>query len=339
MNFILVGTNFKYSPIAFRERIAFSKNSVRRALPLLLEGGPLNGVIILSTCNRVEICASCEDSKHALDRIYGFLSQYHEIDMSEIAPYLYSYINRDAARHLFRVTSGLDSQVLGEAQILGQVGFFFEEAKALGTADIFLEKVFDKAIGTTRKISAHTYISKNSLSIADIALNLIKREAGDLKNKKALVIGLGKISEIVARRLSAEGVSSVFVSNRTYEKARELAETIGARAVRFDKLKENLNNADIIISATSSPHVVIKKEDLININRPILIIDLALPRDVEPAVAEIKGVELFNLDDLGPIKDEGMEGEIEKADLIIDKELDMLWKELIGSERELAPSH
>lgn len=164
------------------------------------------------------------------------------------------------------------------------------------------------------------------------------KEAGRLRNKKTLVIGLGKISEMIARHLSREGASSVLVSNRTYEKARELAETIDARAVRFDELKENLNNADIIISATASPHALIKKEDLIGIDRPILIIDLAVPRDVEPSVGDIKGIKLFNLDDLGSIKEDGIESEIEKANLIIDGELDILWKELIGSGRELVRS-
>ncbi len=163
MSLVLVGTNHKFSPISFRERIALSRNGARRALPLLLENSSLKGAIILSTCNRVEIYASCDNPAYASDGIYGFLSQYHEIDKGEIAPYLYSYINRDAARHLFEVAAGLDSQVIGERQVLGQVEFFFEEAKALGAADIFLKKVFGKALETAQKARVHTGISKSGL--------------------------------------------------------------------------------------------------------------------------------------------------------------------------------
>jgi glutamyl-tRNA reductase len=338
---IVVGTNHKFSPIGFRERIAFSKKSVKAALPLILKDASLEGAVIISTCNRVEIYASCPVSMPGLDMpgmetVLDFLSLYHEIDRDRLTPYLYSYVNKDAARHLFRVAAGLDSQVMGEAQILGQVERFFEEARSDGYTDAFLEQIFDTAVATARQVRAGAAIWGNNLSIGDAAISLVKREIRQLRNKKAVVIGLGKISEMVAKRLSEEDISSVFVSNRTHEKAKEIAKSIGAQAIRFDELKSVLKDADIIISATSSPHVTVRKEDLIGINKEVLIIDLALPRDVEPAAADIPGVKLLNLDDIGSIKAEGMDAEAEKARLIIDREVDNLWQELTGSAREKA---
>ncbi len=345
---IVTGTNHKYSPIEFRERIAFSKKRIAEALTFLKEYSSIKGAVILSTCNRVEIYADVEEPKTGLVRLEDFLTRYHEIEKDLAAPYLYRYIDKEAARHLFEVACGLDSQVLGETEILGQVRFFYEEAKGLGFTDSFIESIFNKAIKTGRFVRLETKISEGRVSIGNIAIELIRKEAKDLCKKKVLIIGVGKISKIVAKNLLKEGGDAIFVSNRTYDKARSLAESIGAKAVRFDRLKENLKAADIIISATSSPHMILKKEDVLDaishqlstINYKLLIIDLALPRDVDPRVRDIKGVRLFNLDDLRLIAGENIakrEIEARRVRAIIDREVDKLWKELTGSELEPAP--
>lgn len=339
MSFITVGTNFKHSPIKFRERIAFLKNRINDAVRLLLEDVSLKSAVILSTCNRVEIYATCPDEYRGLNSIHDFLSIYHEINKEKIAPYLYKYVDTDAARHLLRVASGLDSQVLGEEQVLEQVARAYEVAKSFNATDALTEYIFNGALRSAKYVRENINISSANLSIADIALSIIKRETKELKDRKALIIGLGKISEMAANKLSVEGVSTIFVSNRTYEKAKEIALDIGGEAVRFDALKDRLKEADIIISATSSPHVIIKKKDLIGINKPLLIIDLAVPRDIDPAVSELEGIKLFNLDDLGSIKGDDIGQKIEKANFIIDREADRLWREFTESELEPAPLH
>ncbi len=342
MNFILVGTNYKYSPVQTRERLSFSKKRLKDALYFLSETSVLRGAVILSTCNRVEIYASAGDSKDGIREIEDFISRYHEIDKRKISPYLYICEDKEAMKHLISVGCGLDSLILGETQILGQVRFSFSEAESAGFVDRLLKKIFHSAFSIARRIHTQTKISEGKVSVGSIAIDFIKKRIGALSGKNILIIGVGKVTELVLKYLEKENPNVVFVSNRTFEKAKELACRIGAEAVRFDDLRQFLKEADVVITATASPHFVIKRETLETVmcgNHSLLIIDLALPRDVDPGVKEIESVDLFCLEDLETVIKKNTEGRIQeakKAGEIIDIEVEKLWKEVTKLEQEPA---
>lgn len=337
MNLIVVGTNHKYSPIELRERISFPKKRLNDALLFLREQVNFSGQVILSTCNRVEIYASSKFAHFGISCIEDFFSIYHEINKERLTPYLYRYINEEAINHLFRVSCGLDSQVLGETQILGQLNFFYKETKRFGFTDRLIDTVFNKTIEIGKLVRVQTKVSSGNISIGSVAINLIKREFAEFTEKKLLLIGAGETSELVSRYLLKENINTLFVTNRTHKKAKKIAKSIGAKPLRFDRLKEILKSVDIVISATASPHVILRKEDLVNINKPLLILDLAVPRDIDPGVREIKGVRLFDLDDLNSVIEENISKrkiEAKKVSDIIDREVNRLWKESIGLELE-----
>lgn len=307
MNLVLLGTNYKYSPINVREALSFSKKEIKKSLINLTSYESIKAGVILSTCNRVELYASVFDIEEGLAQLKRFLFDYKCKNLDNLKPYLYIYIGKEAIFHLFKVSCGIDSQIIGETQILEQVKFAYEQARAIEVTDRLLEMVFNNAIRVSQRVRQETGISEGKVSIANIVLELIKIKFNSIEDKTVLVIGVGKISELVSKYLKKEKTKTVFIANRTFEKAKELAEFIGEEAVGFDRLKEKLQEADIIISATSSPHLILKKEDFVGINKPLLIIDLAVPRDVDTAVRDINGVSLFDLDDL---------------DFIIEKNLD-----------------
>ncbi len=340
MNFIVVGTNHKHSPITLREKLSFSKKRLKDTLFLLRERDVLRGAVILSTCNRVEIYASVEDPKDGVREIEDFISRYHEIDKQRFSPFLYIYKGREAVKHLFSVASGLDSLILGETQILGQVKSSFLESENIGFADELLKEVFYSAISFTKRIQKVTKISEGKVSIGSVAIDFIKERIGTLSGKNILIIGVGKVTELVLRYLKKERPNVVFISNRTFEKAKELAAQIGAKAVRFDELKQFLNKADVVITATASPHFIIRKETLEEgMSRRLLIIDLALPRDVEPGAKDTKNVDLFCLEDLDTVVKKNVERktqEAKKAKKIIDIEVEKLWAEFTELEQEPA---
>ncbi|MEK6727503.1 MAG: glutamyl-tRNA reductase [Candidatus Omnitrophota bacterium] len=328
MSLIAVGTNHKYASIEIREKLFFSKKALKKALTCLSEQAGINAAIILSTCNRVEVYANVSDADWCKGSLKSFLANYKEIDLSTLEPHLYTYIGKEAVSHLFTVAAGLDSRIIGEYQILEQVIFAFDEAKKAGCLDNILRDLFDRALKTSEKVRKETGIGKGDASIGAVAVNLIKDKVDCLEGKKILIIGVGKVSELLIAQLKDQKASMIFVSNRTFEKAKELAEGAGAFAIKFELLKEKLQEADIIISTTSSPHFILKKEDLLNILRkPLLIVDLAVPRDIDPRVKDIEGVELYCLDDLNFIIEEdsiGKEPEVRKALRIIEEEVDNL---------------
>lgn len=327
MSLVIVGTNHKYSPIRIRERLWFSKKSLKDALRKLGELEGINAVVILSTCNRVELYADVKDLDLGIRTLEEFLSRCHFQALPKIRPYLYTYIGKEAILHLFNVAAGIDSQILGESQILEQVRCALEEAKEAGVSNAFLSRIFTKAIESAMKVKSKTGISEGNISVASIVIDLIREKFASLKNKKILIIGVGKISQLVVRELKNEETKVVFIANRTYERARELAGYIDAEVLKFEQLRQRLSEADIIISATSSPHLVLKKEDLIDTKKPLLIIDLAVPRDVAEEVKFIKGVKLYSLDELSFVIEKSLENrrkEIPKVEEIIKKELEDL---------------
>ncbi|MCM8796994.1 MAG: glutamyl-tRNA reductase [Candidatus Omnitrophica bacterium] len=335
MNFLVLGTNHKHSPLDLRERIYFSKKRIKDVLSLLRQDWVLEGAAILSTCNRVEIYASTRYPEQAENHILDFISRYHEVDKSGLIPYLYVYKGKEAIRHLFQVASGLDSQILGESQILGQVKFSLEES----CADDTLRNVFHSAISFAKRIHKTTGISEGKISLGTIAVDFIKERVGPLTDKNVLIIGVGKVTELVLKYLKKEGPNIIFISNRTYEKAKEMAGQIGAEVVRFDNLKQYLQSSDIVISATASPHFVLKKGNLKDIKNRLFILDLAVPRDVELSVKELKNISLYSLEDLDEVIKKNIENRLKKAEevqKIIDIEAQRLWTEFTELEPEPA---
>jgi glutamyl-tRNA reductase len=339
MNLILVGTNHRYSPIELRERISFSQKRLKDALNFLSQRRILKAAVILSTCNRIEVYASTEKPEEGIREIEEFISRYHEIDKKRFLPYFYRYTDKGALRHLYSVASGLDSLILGETQILSQVKSSFAEAEQVDFVDGFLRELFIQAATIAKKIHRETKLSEGKVSVGSVAIDFIKQRLGSISDKNFLIIGLGKVTELLLQYLKKENPNVVFVSNRTFDRAGKLAGRIGAEAIRFADLKEALKKADVVISATASPHFVIKKETLQEvIGKGLLIIDLALPRDVQPGVKELSAIELFNLEDLEVVIKENKAKkaeQTEKAKQIIDIEIERLCK-LIKSEQEPA---
>lgn len=342
MSIVVVGTNHKFSPLELRERISFSRKGVGQALLLLKESPVLQGAVILSTCNRVELYASARYGAGA-EELQNLISCFHEINRERLLPYLYIYEDKEAIKHLFSVACGLDSLILGETQVSGQLNSAFIEARNAGFTDKYLDAAFNATIAYAKRIHRETAISEGKVSIGSLTIDFIKEKLGGLTGKNILIIGAGKVTELVLKYLKDEKPRVVFVSNRTFEKAKELAFRIGQSAVRFDKLPQLLKQTDVIISATTSPHFIIKKETLeCAISRKLLIVDLAMPRDVDPEVREIENVELFNLEDLTFIVQKNLEKkkiEAEKIEKLINQEADLLWRKLTVSEPEPALLH
>lgn len=340
MSFIVVGTNYKHSGIELREKIAFSKKRIKQALNFLKERGILKEAVIVSTCNRVEIYAAAEHLGQAEKEIIEFISCYHEINKNKFTSYLYTYKDEGALKHLFQVTAGLDSQVIRETQILSQIKVSFQEARKANFSGKFLTAIFNSAMALTKEIDRGSRIGEEKNSIGSVAIDFIKRKSGGLVNKNVLIIGVGKVTELVLKYLNEEKPNVVFISGRNYLKSKKLASRIGAKAVMFNGLRQCLFQADIIISATSSSHFIIRKETLGEVgNRKILIMDLALPRDVDPILGEIKNIDLFCLEDLnlGIEKDRGVKfTEINRIKKIIDIEADKQWKKFTRLEPEAA---
>lgn len=348
MNLILIGTNHKYSPIQIRGKLVISKRRLRESLRELTNLRGIKAAVILSTCNRIELYADVLDTALGVRTLKEFFLRGQQQELEKFEAHLYTYIGKVAILHLFHVASGMDSQILGENQILEQVRLAYTEAREANTINTFLSNIFNKAIDTGIKVRNKTKISQGNITIASIAISLMKEKFVSLKDKKIFIIGVGKISELVVRALKKEGTKVVFIANRTYEKALELARYIDAEVVKFNQLRQKLMEADIVISATSSPHLILKKEDilevmnhrqLINDCRPLLIIDLAVPRDVEQEIRHIEGINLFCLDDLDFIIKKNIEKrikEVPRALEIIKEEVENLCLVVEPLESELA---
>jgi len=339
--FIAVGTNHKYSPVSFRDRISLRRTKLRDALFFLTQDSPLKGAWILSTCNRFEIYASAEGEAQGVEAIEFFLRRYFEMTACDIAPYLYRYKGVDAFRHLLSVACGIDSLIVGETQILGQVKECFSESLIAGCVNRELESIFRAAVGFAKKIQRSTRLSEGHVSVGSVAIDFLKGKFGSLRGKTVLLLGVGKVTGLVLRYLKDEHPDLIFVSSRTFDKAKAMAEAVGGNAVRYETLAHHLREADIIITATASPGFVIKYEIVRGVikerAKPLCIVDLAVPRDVDPRIRRLDGVDLFYLEDLkGVIRNNLAKraGEAEKAAEMIENESGVLWKKSIDWERD-----
>lgn len=335
MLIVAVGVNHRTAPLAVREKLSFPEHTIGESLRKLKSYPGLDGCVIVSTCNRTEIYAAPFELDSGLNAIWEFLSDRSGIDISEIKNYTFCHTLYDAIRHLFRVVAGLDSMILGETQILGQVSRAYQLALENQATNSVLNTLFRQAVTIGKRIRTETGIDRNPVSIPYAAVELAKQHLGDLSGMSVLVVGAGEMSELTATHLVANGISSVIVSNRSYDRAVQLAEKFNGKAVKFDSLLEYLKTADIVISSTAASHYVIKTEEVAAIiknrqQRPIFMIDIAVPRDIDPDVGRLSGAVLFDVDDLQNVVDAGL-AERRKAAVaaegIVEEELDsfMRW--------------
>ncbi|KJR46542.1 Glutamyl-tRNA reductase [Desulfosporosinus sp. I2] len=326
---VAIGLNHRSAPVEIREKMSFHPSQMKDALKKLKSYPGLEGVLILSTCNRTEIYAATTEVEVGIVSIKKFLASQHGIEEKVFDQYLYVHTLYDAVRHLFRVTSGLDSMVRGETQILGQVASAYEQANEAVVTNKAINVFFQTALAVGKRIRTETLIDQHPVSISYTAVELAKQQFGELEGKGILIMGAGEMSTLTAKNLVAAGASTVLVSNRSYEKAVNLAQEISGRAVRFDDMDQYLEEVDIVISATASKHFVLLPERIKEImtkrqERPMLLIDIAVPRDIHPEVGDIPFVTLFDIDDLrGVIDRHHQEREIAalNAEKIIDEEM------------------
>ncbi len=305
MVILAYGLSYRTAPLAFRERVAFPQEAIADALKDLLGRLPdVQEAVILSTCNRTEIyTAMPADSQAALA---AWLCDLRDLDVAELEDSVYRHSNLEAARHLIRVAAGLDSQVLGEPEILGQVKNAWALARAAGTLGITLGKLADSALNTAKKLRSETGVGRNPVSVATAAVTLANRLFTRLSDKQALLIGAGETIERVARHLRAEGVGRITIANRTLENAQALAAHVDAEAVALDALETQLSEHDMVITSTDSDSPIVQlpmAQAAIAQRRhkPIIMIDLAVPRDIAPAVGELPDIYLYSIDDVGRI--------------------------------------
>ncbi len=304
MEIFAIGLNHRTAPLEVRERMAFSSTQAAYLLDRLRSAGRVKGCCVLVTCNRTEVYAVADrvEAEKARADTLALLESLCGPGQSGLRRYLYCHRTRKAVVHLFRVASALDSMVLGEPQILGQVKRAYDAARAGGTTDRVLNTLFQRAIRTGKRVRTETRVGRNSVSVSHVAVELARRVLGSLEGKMVLVIGAGKMSELAARYLAASGVPTVIITNRSYDRAQALAAEIGGRAVRFDDFARFLPTADIVICGTSAAHYVVRLETaraaLAGKEKGTLFIDLAVPRDVDPRVRELDGVTLYDVDDL-----------------------------------------
>jgi glutamyl-tRNA reductase len=309
---VCLGLNHRTTPVEMRERLAFPEDHANAAASQIYALPGFKESLVLSTCNRVELYATHElaDSREGHDALRSFLAGQFSLEDAHLESLaFYRLANDEAARHLFRVVSGLDSMVLGETEIFGQVKAAYQRALAAATTGRTLNKLFQQAFTVGKRVRNDTSIQRGSTSVGSVAVDLAEK-VFDLKQCRVMLVGAGEMSRTCAQSLLSRGAQSIIVSNRSYERAEELAKEMGGRAMRFDEWEDALHEADVIISSTSAPHFIIKPELLDRVMRqrrwePMLVIDIAVPRDVDPEVNKIEGVYLYDIDALQAIADDG----------------------------------
>ncbi len=316
MALIAVGVNHKTAPVSIRERVSFAPERLAEALKELASTSQISEAAILSTCNRTELVCNSHDSN--TDTIIDWFEHYHKLDSKEVRPYIYVYPDQMAVRHVLRVASGLDSLILGEPQILGQVKDAYSKAEQAGTIGKLLNRLFQHTFSVAKQVRTDTAIGSSPVSVAFAAVSLAKQIFSNMAERTALLIGAGETIELAARHLHASGIGRIIIANRTVEKAHALAQEFGGYAIALKEIPNHLAEADIIISSTASQLPILGKgaaETAIKQrkHRPMLMIDIAVPRDIEPEVGTLEDVYLYTVDDLQEIIQEGLKSRQEAA--------------------------
>ncbi len=321
--------NHKTAPLEIRERLQLSCGDDARSLTELMRLPEIREALCLATCNRVEVLARVADGEQAVEGLREFIYRQGNLEREELGRCLYVYRDREAVRHLFRVASSLDSMIMGEPQILGQLKEAYRQAVDNRATTVLLNRLLHHAFRVAKRVRTETGIAGNAVSVSYAAVELAKKIFGDLKGKKILIIGAGEMSELAVRHLIRQGAGHILIANRTYERAKELAETLQGVPLAFDRIPEALPEIDIVITSTGAPGYVVSAEMVASAlrrrrNRLLFLIDIAVPRDIDPAAGDIENVYLYNVDHLQDMVDSNKEVrrmEAMKAEEIIAEEI------------------
>lgn len=329
MNIIVVGLSHKTAPVAIRERVAFAPTAMEqplhqcKGLPAIVEG------MIVSTCNRVEFYATTREPDTAIVQLRRFLADYHGLPLDELERHLYDFQGEEAIRHVFRVASSLDSMVIGEPQILGQIKTAYGYATEFKTVGLILNRFMHKAFSVAKRIRTETNIAGNAVSVSFAAVELARKIFGSLEHKTVLLIGAGEMCELAARHFINNGVSKVLVTNRTLARAEKLAAEFQGFPVPFESFPDQLHQVDIVLTSTGAPHFILDKPRIEEVlkqrrNKPMFFIDIAVPRDIDPKVNSLANIYLYDVDDLQGVVQANLKErhkEAKKAEAIIDQEI------------------
>ncbi|GBD97501.1 MAG TPA: glutamyl-tRNA reductase [Nitrospirae bacterium] len=329
MNILVVGLNHKTATVEIREKIAFDGPKLGEAVNILKDSPGIKENIILSTCNRVEIYAGVNSSDSGTENIKNFIAGFHNVPREALDKALYIYEGQKAIKHVFRVASSLDSMMVGEPQILGQLKDAYDFALKSKSTGVYLNKLMKKAVSVAKRIRTETKIAENAVSISFAAVELAKKIFEDLSTKSFMLIGAGEMAELAAKNLINNGVRDVFITNRTYSRAEELAGEFDGKAIPFDDFVGKLLHTDIVICSTGAPDYILRKEQLHRImkerkQRPMFIIDISVPRNIDPEINDLDNVYLYDVDDLKGIINTNIEErgrEAAKAEKIVDVEV------------------
>ncbi|CAB4646699.1 MAG: glutamyl-tRNA reductase [Actinobacteria bacterium] len=330
MSLIVVGLNHNTAPVEMRERVAVPSSRIVKAVHDLASRNHLAEVVLLSTCNRTEIYVRCTKFHNGVSDVQDFLADQASLEPDDFAEHLYTYYDDGAVAHLFRVAAGLDSMIVGEGEILGQVREAWMLSEKEGASGPLLDRVFRHAIEAGKRARSETTISRNTLSVSSAAVSLAEQHLGTLDNRSVLILGAGDVAQGMARALAAAGVSDVAVANRTHARAVELAARVGGRSVTLAEVGDVLANVDLLLTATDSTEVHVERQDIeavmeVRAGRPLVVVDVAVPRDVDPGVGLITGVALFDMDSLKAFTDASLyerRREVPKVQGILMEELE-----------------
>jgi glutamyl-tRNA reductase len=331
----LLGVSHHTAPVDLREQLDFARRGLPDALAAVTDRPTCGEAVVLSTCNRAELYVRCEDPTEIREDLARFLGEFHGVDRDALAPHLYDFASVDVARHLFRVAAGLDSLVVGEPQILGQVKDAYTTASDAGCTGSLLNKLFHWSFATGKRVRSETELGEGAVSVSYAAVSLARKIFGSLSKHDVLLVGAGEMCELTAVHLRAQEVRRIAVASRTAGHATALADKVGGSALPWSELEQTLATADIVVTATGSPAPIITRKSIEAVmrtrrNRPLFIIDIAVPRDVEASAGAIEQVFLYNIDDLQAIVSENLArrgAQIAKAEAIVAEEVDgfMAW--------------
>lgn len=301
MQMMITGMSFKTSPVSVREKISFNEEELKYKLIEFASFKAIKEVVILSTCNRTEFYIITDDLDQAKKSLFQFLQEEKNINIDELEPYFYTYYNKFAAEHLYRVTSGIESLILGEGEILSQIKHSFYKALDAGTTSKIFNALFRFAIETGKKVRTETTINRRPTSTGSVAAKIAKNHFEDISNKTALLIGAGKIGQITAKNLKDEGIGNLIIANRTFEKAEILAKELSGTAIKYENYLEYSNKADIVIVCVGAPEYLLDIHNYKNTEKETLIIDLSIPRNVDLALSERTNITLYDIDSLDKV--------------------------------------
>ena len=329
MHIVVVGLSHHTAPVEIRERLAFAPTAMEKPLRQMLELPAVAEALIVSTCNRVELYAATKDPDAAIVTLRRFLADYHGVELEEIAKHLYDYPGEMAIRHLFRVSASLDSMIIGEPQILGQIKTAYGYAVEFKTAGLILNRFLHKAFSVAKRVRTETGIASSAVSVSFAAVELARKIFDRIDDKGVMIIGAGEMCELAARHFVSNGVSRVLVTNRTFERAEKLAAEFQGRAVPFERFTDHLAEVDIIMTSTGAPTFILDHKQMEEVlrrrkNRPMFLIDIAVPRDIDPKVNDLDNVYLYDVDDLQGVVQANLkerQKEAHRAEAIIKDEI------------------